>query len=203
MIISQFHINRRRRTNRVPASLIAITIVLGWAGVASCAEATNSDEQALRERATTYWTARVARDPSVLEFYPPEELRPEGTIVPERGPIRFTSFVIDSVEIDGDGAWLRVQVESEFDGRTRFPIPERVRNRTVSERWVKFDGLWFKQTVRTALNTVGAELKTAFERKQAEREAAAQAEVAANNKEVDHGAGSDRAGVSPPGNGAQ
>lgn len=156
---------------------------------ASPAETTaRSGEAALVERANGYWKARVAREKSVFDFYVPPEKRTEKGNIREGGAVRFDSFEIEGVKIEGEIATVMVRVESHIDGRTPFPIPDRIGKRTLTERWEKFDGVWYKQTAKPALRAAAADLQRAFERRAAER-AAAQAAADDAKKRKDAGPG--------------
>jgi hypothetical protein len=165
---------------------------------AAPAAAAKSDEAALRERATSYWKARVARDPSARDFYVPAEKRPEHTRVAEGGAVRFTAFEIEGVEIQGETAIVSVKVESQIDGKTPFPIPDHIGKRTLRERWDRVDGLWYKQTVTPALRAAAADLQRAFENRRAARAAAqAAAEDAKKQKDAGSGTPAPSAGTGP------
>lgn len=189
------------RSSREPLAVLALVIgvaLLAGAGhadektppthetpsQASPAEATaQSGEAALRERANGYWKARVAREKNVFDFYlPPEKRIGKGTIQ-EGGAVRFDSFEIEGVKIEGEIASVMVRVESHIDGRTPFPIPDRIGKRTLTERWEKFDGVWYKQATMPALRAAAADLQRSFERRAAERAAAKAAADEAKKRE--------------------
>jgi hypothetical protein len=191
-------------------SLLAVVLGASLSAGAACAEeraaepkapaqaerpeATAADRAALLERANAYWKARVARDRSVVDFYPPADKRLAHGAIPENGAVRFESFEIEGVEIEGEVATVTVKVDSRIDGRTPFPIPEHVNRRTLRERWDRIDGVWYKQAVVPALRAASADLQRAFERRRAERAAA---EEAAKAKDAGSGALSEGAGAEP------
>jgi hypothetical protein len=124
------------------------------------ATGTESAEAVLRERANAYWNARVARSESVLEFYPPKELRPAGTIIPENGALLYKKFDIGEVSIHDDEAFVLVNIETEIMGNTPFPIPAKFLTRSLQERWMRIDGTWFKQPTISALDAVAQQVNT-------------------------------------------
>ena len=104
----------------------------------------------LRERATAYWQARVARSERVLDFYaPPKEGRPNARArVSEGGAVRFIAFEIEGVEVRGDEADVRLRVEASVPMARH---SRAARTASFSETWERVDGVWYKRPVPPGL----------------------------------------------------
>ena len=111
------------------------------------------DEQALRARVTAYWDARVARSEEVYRFYVGPELggpKDRGAIG-EFGAVRFDGYRIESIELDGDSARIRMGVDVRVDrpdpggaGETRYAMPS-------AEEWQRICGTWYRKPLRKSL----------------------------------------------------
>lgn len=150
----------------------------------------------LLERVTSYWNARIARDEAVYAFYPPPDKRPANGRIGEGGAVRFESFAISDVTLDGDAAVVTLNIASHIEGKTPFPIPERLGRRTLRENWNRIDGIWYKQPAVPAMRAASEDLQRAFLRHRAAQAAAAAQETKETPKKVDAGASDGNSGSS-------
>ena len=111
----------------------------------------------LMERAKAYWTARVARDPKVLEFYPPPEKLPEELRGShgEGGALSWQEFEIEAVRATGDEGLVQVRTKMDFAGDLAIRLPHSMRKAlepTVMEPWILVDGVWYKRPIKPGLS---------------------------------------------------
>jgi len=129
--------------------LAVAAIAVAGLGPSRAAEA--GAEQALRERVTQYWTARVARSPDVYRFYPgPEFGGPiDSTMIGEFGTLQFKGFEIQGVEIQREKATVRLDVDVLLER----PAPAGTSRYTShsAEVWNHICGTWYRQPLRKSL----------------------------------------------------
>lgn len=121
-------------------------------------KAASEDEKALRQRATEYWEARVARSEKTADFYPPPEKGGPPVRKADRGNIRFSSFEIEKIAIDGDRALVQVKAkalygtgEAAIISQSKF-AQEALLAPTITDEWKKIDGVWYKKPIRRGLS---------------------------------------------------
>lgn len=145
--------NWMRRSPKLVA-VVGFLVATAIAGP-SAADAAKArpDAEALRERAEAYWTARVARDETVYEFYP-EEGRDD---VSEFGNITYLEYSIDEVNLNVDGNEATVVVQARIQiplpaGMKRGPGLDRLTKPVIRETWDKADdGTWYKRPTGRSL----------------------------------------------------
>jgi hypothetical protein len=110
-------------------------------------QAAKSDEQALRKRVTAYWDARVERSQSVYDFYPSPALGgPKNRkLIGEFGNVRFESYRIEDIALEGDSATVRLKVNVHVTPLTqRYELPSK-------DTWNRICGTWYRKPVRRGL----------------------------------------------------
>lgn len=124
----------------------------------------SSEEAALRERVQDYWKAKIARSAEVYSFYPPTERSdPEKLArIAELGNIHYSSFEIDSIELeDGDAALVRGTARiGKLGGEVPAHAARAIKKEphSVDARWKKVDGTWYREPVprRSLTQALGA-----------------------------------------------
>lgn len=136
--------------------LVALLVV----GAASSADAeapapkAASEVDALRERVTQYWDARIAQDPGSLEFYAKTSSGKPPRDVPDFGSIRYASYQIEKVEVDGDQGRVLISVPPADLKLPVSSLPEIKRRPRIREAWVKVEGTWYKKPVDRSLSRI-------------------------------------------------
>ncbi len=153
----------------------------------------NEAGQALLARADSYWTARIARDPAVYGFYPPEEMRPEGMkgVPAEGGTVAWSGYAIEAVKVEGDDGLVQVHTQMVLPPEQAARFPEAMKKYlapTVMERWVRLEGEWYKRPVEPGLSRI----------MKASRKKAAEAQAAAEQKAAEEAGAATTAGTEAP-----
>jgi hypothetical protein len=127
-----------------PCAMMGIILILSLT-LANPLQAAQDDSQALRERATAFWQARVKGDwGTVYDYLSGAEI---GSATKEefvkfsneKGPFVYPSYKLGEIEVDGDMGWAK----TSFDIRPmRFPDypPNHLEQWQV---WEKRDGKWY------------------------------------------------------------
>lgn len=110
------------------------------------------ERQVLSERAQSYWQARASRSAKVMEFYAPvDKGGPKDPVdVSEFGNVRYKSWEIDSVSVEGDRGLVEIRIQADYNALSRAlprKLVESALNRTVREEWLKVDGVWYKKPI--------------------------------------------------------
>jgi hypothetical protein len=155
-------------------SAVALVVALGSAGGSSGAEE-SPDGKALRERVTQYWDYRVARDPKVYTFYaPPEKGGPtDFSEISDYGPVQYTAYEIQSIDIQGDRAFVRIRGHHVIVGEKVVQVPDRFRWVNLTREWIKVDGVWYQKPTKPGLGVVEKFDALARERRKAAQQAPA------------------------------
>jgi hypothetical protein len=134
------------RVLRVGLLIGVLTGCAGQGGVTPAISVHSTPEEALRDRATQLWEARVKGDLvtqyRLLEPKAQEEMTLTG-FVRARGTVQFLSYTIEEVEV----AENQGQVKATTKFRLNLAIPQVSRlgpyDHTVYTRWVLHDGHWY------------------------------------------------------------
>jgi hypothetical protein len=125
-------------------SVVAMVLVLSFSLVGTL-QAAQDDSKALRERAKTFWEARVKGDwATVYDYLSEAEIsgRTKEQYVAfskEKGPFTFTSYTLGEVDVDGDLGWVKTVCDF-------YPTQFRGVRPTHMDRWEiweKVDGKWY------------------------------------------------------------
>ena len=149
-------IERKKRI--VWAALPLVALLLAGAAPAAETEATPpkapSDVEALRERATQYWDARIARSTQSLDFYAKTASGEPPRDVPEFGGVQYGAYQIEKVEVDGDQGMVLVTVPPADLNLPVSGLPQIKRRPQIREAWVKVEGTWYKKPVDRSLSRI-------------------------------------------------
>jgi hypothetical protein len=150
-------------SKRMLWAVLPVVALLVGAPVPANAEATSaeataskapSEVEALRERATKYWDARIAQSTQSLDFYEKDSSGQPPRDVPDFGSVRYPSYQIEKVEVDGDEGFVLVTVPP---AELKLPVtglPEIKRRPQIREAWVKVEGTWYKKPVDRSLSRI-------------------------------------------------
>jgi hypothetical protein len=140
---------------RIAVALIGLGVV-GWTGstaaqtsVASAAPAgSETDVQALRERAAAFWAARVATD--LQAQWNLLEPRGKGRVTPQeygegRGAVKYLAYQIEGATVSGLFATVKVRllIQPVVPSPTGSRIPPQAA--VVDDGWVRVGGIWYRK----------------------------------------------------------
>ncbi len=129
------------KTRLLPVAILGVLAL--WLG--GCAvQPAKTPEQALAERARTYWDAAKVRDLSTLYRLEADAL--EGKLTPDAfsqrmsSPSQLISYEFKQIQIHGK--------EAEIEVATKFAIPKLHQpfTDTTKDHWILIDGQWYHQT---------------------------------------------------------
>jgi hypothetical protein len=149
----------------------------------AAAESSPKDpQQALRERADSYWKLRVERSPRTLEFYPRDENGlVEGGFHAEGGTLEYRGYEIKDVVVDGERGVVVLEVKTKLTGEQAAQIPERFHkylDQPLTEEWVLVEGTWYKKPMEGGLSRFMKQKHDAIKQEKAAAAAAEAAEAA-------------------------
>lgn len=116
--------------------------------MAAAASAIDADVQALRQRAATFWAARLARDFRVqYDLYEP---RFRGRMTPEefaggRGAVLYLGYQVEEATIDGAFGRVKVRVAAQPAAPALAGKRVPVQASLLDDAWVKVGGLWYRR----------------------------------------------------------
>ena len=127
--------------------LFVLTLALSsCAQPVSAPSARLTDEEALRERASSYWEAKKSRNgDEMVRFLDPEKREAlEPRLRTGLGPKRAADLIeyrITEVRTDGETGVVSTLTKVKFVYPVLRSMP--MREDVISERWLKKDGTWF------------------------------------------------------------
>ena len=139
----------------VMATGVVVLSVVAWATTAGAQSssaaspapvASSSDVQALRERAATFWAARMAGDyKSQWELLEP---RGRGRLTPqeyaaERGGIRYVAYQVEDATVNGYFATVKVRLLFQPILPSGRAVP--VQGVVADDRWIRVGGAWYRR----------------------------------------------------------
>ncbi len=151
--------NMIESTKRIAWTALALAAVL-LVGMPAAADAeaqapkATSDAEMLRERVSQYWDARIAQAPESLDFYAKTSSGKPPRDVPDFGSIRYASYQIEKIEVDGNEGRVLISVPPADLKLPVSSLPEIKRRPQIREAWVKVEGTWYKKPVDRSLSRV-------------------------------------------------
>lgn len=122
----------------------------GWTQTSSAAPpppvASSGDVQALRERASAFWAARMAGDyTGQWELLEP---RGRGRLTPQeyaagRGSVVYVAYQVEDATVNGYFATVKVRilVQPIIPSGRRVPVQAAV----VDDKWIRVGGAWYRR----------------------------------------------------------